>query len=997
MSYLTTKYIKGNPYLYQVRSERRGDRVVQVFERYLGRAETVDRTIVAVRKKVKRPKKVSVATPTPTPPVTEGGITPTPEILELEKKVQEFYGTDIEFIRYKEEVAGTPWGHSGTRADGTRFIAYSLKSPQLISDVIAHEVSHLIGGEAEIEAEVGIGHGKEWYQRYTEISKELGTTPETFEAIQKRKETRLIKATKEEAGEIRRRIEQEELVTPPVTPEVTPESIVHKGTEQETDWEINKGQLRKLATEIGIPKDKVLPPVIVTDKVKTAVLHETPDTESGYIIGIPQTHAKSSKELGQLAEGDIKHELEHYYEHIIEGTKPGKQATPYEQAKGEIQVELRAKTANLPLSLANIINGIKNDYSISTTEAKTTFINASKELALSQNKINQAIELYDKTVEFTTKLEDLLQSKGNYTEAGNLKPNIREQLIKDVSNAIDNDILSIEQGDSILKDYPELAKPEAIAPTPEVTPKPVVTPEITAPSEPKIVWVDSWRDIVKAVSKEGEEFEELPKEELAKYEELYGGASPSEGLDAAYIRDTDTIYAVRGKATEFDVAHEKYHALRFREGSLPTSEQDTEGFVEEELKADKYAYEKMGYIDDDFQYSIGGIVYDLTQGNYRLNLVEAFDTVRRKLDEINAPPEMFDAYKEMKARTIKSFGTEIYDRLREVKIPKGAWDRADAKGISYIDFVRGLVLKKYPELAKPEVPVTPEVTPEVAPLTVALIKDGQDLVASIEKTKPKFVLGDLLAFKQALAKAESSTGEARLQALRDMETLEPKVREVAKVQGVPAIPKAKVTPTPEITPPVTSTEKQFVKDFTPEQKEVYQKEFERLRETGVDRNSAIRFAREVSPREQKAIERQGVVLDRLASEVAAGKRKPISVKQIGQFGWKARTGTVYTKGGTRVTDSITGLLGRFGEPTKGLGGELRERQSDDWIYFEIGDKKYRTPLPKAEPQPPVTPTEEGVVEELLDLDEPIEQGSAPSSDKPIDLTKEWYMPEEDEG
>lgn len=31
--------IKGHPYLYQVRSERNGSRVVQVFEKYLGRAE----------------------------------------------------------------------------------------------------------------------------------------------------------------------------------------------------------------------------------------------------------------------------------------------------------------------------------------------------------------------------------------------------------------------------------------------------------------------------------------------------------------------------------------------------------------------------------------------------------------------------------------------------------------------------------------------------------------------------------------------------------------------------------------------------------------------------------------------------------------------------------------------------------------------------------------------------------------------------------------------
>ena len=43
MSYLTIKHIKGNPYLYQVRSERRGNRIVQVFEKYLGRADKANK------------------------------------------------------------------------------------------------------------------------------------------------------------------------------------------------------------------------------------------------------------------------------------------------------------------------------------------------------------------------------------------------------------------------------------------------------------------------------------------------------------------------------------------------------------------------------------------------------------------------------------------------------------------------------------------------------------------------------------------------------------------------------------------------------------------------------------------------------------------------------------------------------------------------------------------------------------------------------------------
>lgn len=52
MTYLTIKRIKGNPYLYEVRSVREGDRVRQVFVRYLGRADRADaierRTVVPV-------------------------------------------------------------------------------------------------------------------------------------------------------------------------------------------------------------------------------------------------------------------------------------------------------------------------------------------------------------------------------------------------------------------------------------------------------------------------------------------------------------------------------------------------------------------------------------------------------------------------------------------------------------------------------------------------------------------------------------------------------------------------------------------------------------------------------------------------------------------------------------------------------------------------------------------------------------------------------------
>lgn len=132
------------------------------------------------------------------------------KLTKLERKTQELYGTNIEFIRYKKGVAGTPWGHSGIRTTGTPFIAYSLETPQLIPDIIAHEIAHFLSTETEKAEEIGIGHGRRWYQRYVKVCKDLSVIPETFKAIQERKEKRLVKASKAEAEEIKRRIELEE-------------------------------------------------------------------------------------------------------------------------------------------------------------------------------------------------------------------------------------------------------------------------------------------------------------------------------------------------------------------------------------------------------------------------------------------------------------------------------------------------------------------------------------------------------------------------------------------------------------------------------------------------------------------------------------------------------------------------------------------------------------------------------------------------------------------
>lgn len=80
MTYTVTKIIKGNPYLYEVRSERDGDRVRQVFVRYLGRADKqgqpVPPEVLKDYPELKPTTPVEVKpeleiTPTPEPPMTE--------------------------------------------------------------------------------------------------------------------------------------------------------------------------------------------------------------------------------------------------------------------------------------------------------------------------------------------------------------------------------------------------------------------------------------------------------------------------------------------------------------------------------------------------------------------------------------------------------------------------------------------------------------------------------------------------------------------------------------------------------------------------------------------------------------------------------------------------------------------------------------------------------------------------------------------------------------
>jgi len=98
VTYLTIKVIKGNPYLYEVRSEREGDRVRQVFVKYLGRADKADMASLQTTAR-ERIIEEPVAMPT-TEAVTPTELEPSTPIRVGQLSKQ--YGLDIEITEGTE-------------------------------------------------------------------------------------------------------------------------------------------------------------------------------------------------------------------------------------------------------------------------------------------------------------------------------------------------------------------------------------------------------------------------------------------------------------------------------------------------------------------------------------------------------------------------------------------------------------------------------------------------------------------------------------------------------------------------------------------------------------------------------------------------------------------------------------------------------------------------------------------------------------------------------
>jgi len=120
------------------------------------------------------------------------------------------------------------------------------------------------------------------------------------------------------------------------------EEVVVKG------WTLDPREVRQIASRMGIPANVPVPRVIVTAEETGTHLGESGSDPSGYWISISEsTLAKREGleyTLGPEARDDVKHELAHMMEHIERGTRPGRAETPEEQARREINAELRGET-----------------------------------------------------------------------------------------------------------------------------------------------------------------------------------------------------------------------------------------------------------------------------------------------------------------------------------------------------------------------------------------------------------------------------------------------------------------------------------------------------------------------------------------------------------------------------------------------------------------------------------------------------------------------------
>jgi hypothetical protein len=171
-------------------------------------------------------------------------------------------------------------------------------------------------------------------------------------------------------------------------------------------WTVAPEDVREIATKMDVPKNVLLPEVIVAGEDSDEELLKTPflftvskkEDPSGFVITIPESMVKEASKthyvLGHRVKENIGHELAHYLEHVETGTKTDREDDPYSAAAKELRADIRAKRQSLSRCLAIVIRTLVRDYGLSVVDAYKIADKAAKDLGLNEQTINNAKKRY---------------------------------------------------------------------------------------------------------------------------------------------------------------------------------------------------------------------------------------------------------------------------------------------------------------------------------------------------------------------------------------------------------------------------------------------------------------------------------------------------------------------------------------------------------------------------------------------------------------------------
>ncbi len=155
---------------------------------------------------------------------------------------------------------------------------------------------------------------------------------------------------------------------------------------------------------------------------------------------------------------------------------------------------------------------------------------------------------------------------------------------------------------------------------------------MSEPRKPiKVMWVGSWRDVLK--------------------KEPHSGANPS--LHGYSILKERKIYGIRGVTSASDVEHEKYHIIKRH----PDAPRDARDVVAQELDATKYAYDKIGQPKHLFGQLLATF-NDITMNYYEVPPKKALITMKRELWRVNPPSTWKQDYYKLEKEYRKVYGRD---------------------------------------------------------------------------------------------------------------------------------------------------------------------------------------------------------------------------------------------------------------------------------------------------------------------------------------------------